>query len=122
MRVIIAGTRTFNDVEFLKKQMYYAFRNDYISEIVSGCAKGADLLGEEWAKERNIPVKRFPADWAKHGKAAGPMRNEEMAKNADACIVFWDGESKGTKNMIDNAKKQNLKLFVIYYKDELAFN
>ena len=60
-------------------------------------------------------MKEFKADWVKYGKAAGPIRNEEMAKYADACIVFWDGKSPGAKSMIALAKKYELKLRVIYY-------
>jgi hypothetical protein len=70
-------------------------------EVVSGCARGADQLGERWADERGYPVKRFPADWHKHGKRAGYLRNEEMAGYATHLVAFWDGRSRGTKHMID---------------------
>lgn len=115
MRLIIAGTRTFDDYDFLKKQMYYAFRNETITKVLSGGAKGADALGERWAFERTITVAKYYPDWNKHGRSAGPIRNKEMAENADACIVFWDGESKGTASMIKEAKAKNLKLFIINY-------
>lgn len=74
-------------------------------EIVSGTAGGADRLGEAYAYSQGFSVKRFPADWDEHGKAAGVIRNAEMAEYADAAIIFWNGVSKGTKNMIDNMKK-----------------
>lgn len=54
---------------------------------------------------RDIPVKRFPADWDRHGRAAGPIRNCQMAQYADALIAIWDGKSRGTKNMIDEMNK-----------------
>ena len=58
---------------------------------------------------------RFPADWDKYGKAAGYKRNGEMARNADALIAFWDGKSRGTKHMIDLAKKYDLQARVVMY-------
>jgi hypothetical protein len=114
-KVIIAGGRDFYDYNFLKEKVDNILSSikDEI-EIVSGAAKGADALGERYAKERGYKLKLFPAQWS-IGKAAGPLRNEEMAKYADACICFWDGSSRGTSNMIDNAKKHNLKLRVINY-------
>src|SRR5690606_6698690 len=75
-------------------------------EIVSGGARGADLLGEAYAKEHNYPLKKFPAKWGVHGKAAGPIRNQEMAEYSNALIAFWDEKSKGTKSMIDLARKE----------------
>ena len=116
IRVIVAGTREFNDYDLVKKELdklrifpefYHGFT------VFSGCAKGADQLGERYAYENHLQVVKFPADWEKYGKKAGPIRNEEMAKHADACIVFWNGKSKGTKNMIDNAKKYKLRLIVV---------
>jgi len=74
-------------------------------EIVSGTAGGVDRLGEAYAYSRGFAVKRFPADWESHGNSAGVIRNAEMAEYADAAIIFWNGVSKGTKNMIENMKK-----------------
>jgi len=79
-----------------------------ITEVVSGGAKGVDRLGELWAQKRNIPITRFPAEWNKYGKRAGYIRNKEMALYADALLAIWDGESKGTKHMIDSALEQGL--------------
>lgn len=86
-------------------------------EIVCGEAKGADSLGKRYAKEHGCAIKSFPADWNKNGKAAGPIRNEEMAIYAEGggAVVFWDGESKGSLDMINRAKAHNLKLRVIKY-------
>lgn len=115
MKLIIAGSRDFNDFEFAKETL-----NKFIggvSEVVSGTAAGADKIGEKWALYNFIPVKQFPANWEKYGKAAGHKRNAEMAKYADACIVFWDGNSPGTKNMISEAKKNNIPCSVILYKN-----
>lgn len=90
-------------------------QNQHVVEIVSGCAVGADKLGERYAQERGFQIKRFPAEWSLHGKAVGFIRNEEMAKYSDALIAFWDGVSRGTKHTIDLAEKHGLKIKVCYF-------
>jgi glycerophosphoryl diester phosphodiesterase len=112
MKVIIAGSRTFNDAIFLFKKCNHALSSQPDIIIVSGTSKGADEIGEEYAEAKRYPLKKFPADWDKYGKSAGYKRNEEMAMYADALIAFWDGKSKGTKHMIDIAHKYNLKVKV----------
>ena len=120
IKVIIAGTRDFNDYAFLKKNVDYFLQginpNNEEIEIVSGNARGADKLGERYAKEHNLPVKLFPANWDKYGKQAGYLRNQEMANYSDMLIAFWDEKSKGTKHMIDIAKKQDLTVIVVGYE------
>ena len=76
----------------------------YLTEIVSGTARGIDKLGELWAKHRGIPVKRMPADWDKHGKSAGAIRNREMAIYADGALILWDGKSRGSRNMYETMR------------------
>jgi hypothetical protein len=114
MKVIIAGGRDFNDYEKLRIYCDHILEDQTDIEIVSGTARGADQLGERYAKEKSYKVTRFPADWSK-GKSAGYVRNEEMAKYADALIAFWDSKSKGTGHMIDLAKKYKLKLRICDY-------
>lgn len=124
LKVIIAGGRDFNDYELLKTETR-EFINSLIKpgthcsdvniEIVSGVAKGADTLGERYALDEGYMVKSFPALWSLYGKAAGFIRNERMADYADACICFWDGESRGTKHMIDLSKQHEFVLRVINY-------
>ena len=82
-------------------------------EVISGRALGADLLGEIYAKENNYIVKHFPAKWEEHGKGAGFIRNAEMAKYGNMLIAFWDGESKGTKHMIEISQKKGMEVHVI---------
>jgi hypothetical protein len=110
MRIIVAGSREITDrlliFDFLD-QVSAANKDTPITEVVSGGAKGVDQIGEDWAREHNIPVKQFLAQWNIHGKSAGPIRNKEMAEYADALIAFWDGQSKGTKNMIEQMDKLN---------------
>jgi len=113
VRVIIAGSREgfkLEDVYTAMKDSQFAHK---VTEIVSGTARGVDRLGEQYAKDHNIPVKKFPADWDKHGKSGGYIRNAEMAKYADAAVILWDGESKGTKHMIDIAEKEGIPYSVL---------
>lgn len=84
-----------------------------VTEVVSGCARGVDRLGEQWAQMRSIPIKRFPANWDRDGRSAGPIRNRQMANYAEALVAIWDGESKGTKNMIEEAERRGLVVFVL---------
>ncbi len=113
MKVIIAGSRSFDNYVLLSSVCDNVIpKGLHYIEIISGTSKGADKLGENYAWERNYGLKKFPADWDKNGKAAGYIRNEEMAKYADALIAFWDGESKGTKHMINLAKKHRLLIYI----------
>lgn len=115
MITIIAGSRDFTDYEKLDKCIdevaSYAW---LISRVISGGARGADELGELWAKKMDIPVDVYPAEWDTYGKSAGYVRNEAMAQRAEALVAFWDGKSKGTKNMIDIAIKFGLYVKVFY--------
>ena len=128
IRIIIAGGRKFNDYEMLKRTMLKIIRklHDHIDfhkiEIVSGNASGADKLGERFAREYHYDLKIMPAQWDLHGKSAGYIRNNEMlvyAKEADhsVLVAFWDGKSKGTKNMIDTSRKSLDSVEVVFYKD-----
>lgn len=130
IRLIIAGSRDFNDYELLKKEVdkflfdevvvnHYPDLTEEIAvvEIVSGGARGADKLGEKYANLRGLPLKIFKADWEKHRKSAGYIRNEEMAKYANYCICFWNG-SPGTKHMINLARKYKLELRVVNFISE----
>ena len=119
-RVIIAGGRDFDNYELLKRKMDYLLSETVEPiQVVCGQAMGADRLGQLYAKERGFVIRYYPANWSYYGKRAGPLRNEEMAKNADALVAFWDGESRGTKNMIENARKYNLRIRIIKYKKEV---
>lgn len=110
MKVIIAGSRDFNDYQ--KMVATIAESGFEITEVVSGCARGADTMGATWALERGIPVKTFPASWNLFGKRAGHERNVKMAEYAEALIAFPIGESRGTRHMINEAMKRKLKIYV----------
>ena len=115
-RVIIAGSRSFNDYVLLREQCLSILQEKMRTHrviIVSGHARGADSLGERFANEFRLPFELHPAKWRLLGKAAGMVRNAEMAKCSDALIAFWDGESRGTRHMINFARKRGLEVSVI---------
>lgn len=120
LRIIIAGGRDFADYELVKSTLD-KYLKDIKGEavIISGTSRGADRLGERYARENNLMVKRFPADWDLYGKSAGPIRNSQMAKYAaeghGILFAFWDGNSRGTKSMIELAKKYGLEVYVVRY-------
>ena len=107
MKLLIVGSRCIKEFDL----------SGYVPEdtdlIISGGANGADKLGERYARERGLKVEVHAALWEQFGKSAGVIRNQEMADISDAVIAFWDGESRGTKNMIENAKKANKPYVII---------
>lgn len=117
IKVIVAGGRDFNDYERMCKVLDYHLsrRTADEIEIVCGMARGADLLGKKYADSRGIKVVEFPADWDAHKKAAGYIRNADMAAYSTHLILFWDGVSKGSKHMYDLANKEGLVVKVVEY-------
>ncbi|QHW35870.1 DUF2493 domain-containing protein (plasmid) [Paenibacillus rhizovicinus] len=120
-RIIVAGYREFVDYPMACRWLdyYLQYTNREQIVIISGMARGADTMGEDYARERGIYIHQAAADWDRYGKSAGYMRNSEMAKEAGpggACVCFWDGLSKGTKHMIDISKRHELLLRVVNYK------
>ncbi len=116
-RVIIAGGRDFDDFERLHEVCNRLLDADVT--VISGNARGADTLGEQYAEAHEpfgMQLEKYPADWDKHKKAAGHIRNHQMSLIADGLIAFWDDKSKGTKNMIEQAHKAQLETHVYYYK------
>jgi hypothetical protein len=109
MKVIIAGGRDYIFTEFDKAALNALLVDVPITEVVSGCAPGADTCGEQWAISKNIPIKKFPADWKKYGKSAGYKRNKQMAEYANVAVLFPGG--KGTDLMFSLAKEKNLKIY-----------
>ena len=107
MKLIIAGGRGY-----LLRQVHFEWLNQIpdVTEVVSGGAPGADKGGEFWARLNRIPVKSFPADWETHGKAAGPIRNAQMAEYADALALFPGG--RGSCSMLRSARRQGLTVYI----------
>jgi hypothetical protein len=117
-KLIICGTRYFSDYSLLKAKCDYYLINKRVEGIavISGCAKGADKLGEQYARKNGFEIIYCPAHWDHLGKSAGYLRNQEMAKIADGVIAFWDGKSKGTQHMITIAKDKEIRVIVVRYE------
>jgi len=116
-KLAIIGSRTFND-PFRMEMEVNKLRTIYpdINLIISGGAKGADKLGEQYAKNHNIRTLIIQPDWKTYGKAAGVLRNTDIIKEADVVIAFWDGKSKGTADSIKKAKDFNKIIIVINFE------
>lgn len=115
MKIVIAGCRDYNNYDDAKQFIDICINklsNKGNIVILSGGARGADALGERYAKENCYQIERFPADWARYGRGAGIKRNQQMAKTCDIAICFWDMKSKGTKSMIDFLQKYKKPIFV----------
>jgi len=135
MRLAVICSRTFKDYNLLKSKLDYINNLKQITCIVSGGSNGADKLAEKWADDNNIPKKIYLAEWNnldvehcqikynKYGNAynclAGYNRNEDIIKNSDRVLAFWDNSSKGTLHSINLAKKYNKPIKVIKYIDEI---
>lgn len=123
---IIAGSREFIDQYRLNKVCNWIFAYKKIAysdvKIISGTCRGADVMGENFAKTYNIPIKRFPADWKLYGKNAGNVRNRQMAEYASVTngvlIAFANSRCKGTMNMINLGIDYKLDVFVVWYEEQ----
>lgn len=115
MRVLVCGSRTFND-QFLFDLAMNGFLDEFeprASElvIISGLAKGADTMAVDWAKKNNVTYEGYPAQWDKYGRAAGPVRNQQMLDTGvDLVIAFPKGEAKGTRHMMKIAKEKGVEI------------
>lgn len=117
MKLIIAGSRNLReDASMIDSALELSVPNCIITEVVCGMARGTDKSGHLWADYYEIPVSKFPADWDKHGKAAGIIRNAEMAKYADALLLIWDGSSRGSANMKQQMENLGKPIYEIIIK------
>ena len=82
------------------------------TEIVSGGAKGIDTCAREYAISHGIKLTEFLPEYSRYGRGAPLKRNLQIIEYADVVIAFWDRQSKGTKNVIENCKKLNVKVDV----------
>jgi len=118
IKVVVAGSRDFTDYKLLEEKLVKILKikgKPSEIEIVSGGARGADALGERFAREKKCHLKRFLANWDEYGRSAGHRRNAEMAVYGDILVAFWNNSSPGTRGMIDLAKKKGLEVHVIHY-------
>lgn len=111
MKILVCGSRHFNDYKLLKETL-----DAYdCTEIIEGEARGADTLARRYGETSGIPVRGFPADWNTFGRRAGPIRNSRMLKegNPDFVVAFRGPNSRGTQNMIDQATKAGVPVRII---------
>lgn len=116
MKTIIAGSRSLSKYSLVEQAINSCPWKDEITEIVSGGARGVDMLGEQWAGMHGYPVKQFyvtSMEWECFGRQAGIIRNGKMARYADALILVWDGESRGSANMLEQAQKKGMKIHLV---------
>lgn len=117
--LVVAGGRDFNDFDYMKREilslMWHELK-DYEVVIISGeCPRGADYWAKTAAWALKLRYMGVPADWKEHGKAAGPIRNRYMAEHGSGLLAFWDGESRGTSNMIDEMRAKGKPVRVREY-------
>jgi len=115
VRMLVGGSRNWSDVERVRWAMARVVRMFGVTEVWSGGARGADCLGEQVARELGLVVVVRPADWAGEGRAAGVRRTERMLREmeGDVCLVFWDGESRGTGFTIECAGRLGFRLVLV---------
>ena len=118
-RVIVAGSRTLTERDAVWPRIETLTRRLWSKsgfEIVSGMADGPDTLAVQWAEHAGFAgsVVKFPADWARYKRAAGPIRNALMSWYSTHLVAFWDGESPGTRNMIETARRDGLAIRVVH--------
>lgn len=110
-RVIVCGSRDWKDRAKIATRLRALPANTI---VVHGNARGADRIAHQEARKLRLAVEPHPANWDRYGRTAGPIRNKEMADaGADLCIAFWDGQSAGTNNMIEQATKAGIPVEII---------
>ena len=127
LRLIVAGGRNFLDYDVLSRvlQVWLARyaqesrKGDRPVIVISGHARGADTLGERFAREHGLGLEIYPADWKNQGKRAGFIRNSQMVATADAAVAFWDGASHGTLDTIRKMQAAGKDVTVYSYAGEL---
>ena len=118
LKVIIAGGRDFTNRNQAATEIYNLVEAHNLPDtftVISGGARGADKVGEYLAELWDLPLEIYPANWDKHSKSAGYIRNKQMGDIADVLVAFWDGKSKGTMHMINTMKQQHKPVFVFHY-------
>lgn len=112
MKVLVCGSRHFNDERRIEEAL---LGMGEVTEVIEGGARGADKTARSVSERLGIRVSEFPADWEKHGKAAGPIRNIQMLKEGkpDKVLAFLAPDSRGTKHMIEIAQKAGVETKIV---------
>lgn len=112
MRVLITGGRDFDDQDLLERTLDELHSKHSFTTMIHGDASGADRLAGQWAESKGISVEANPADWKKFGRAAGPIRNQQMLDDKPDLVVAFPG-GKGTADMVSRAKKAGLLVVAV---------
>lgn len=115
MRVLVCGSRTFEDTDLLYNTLDRLHKVNPFDVIIEGDAKGADRMAGYWARKNKVDNLKFPAQWDKYGRAAGPIRNQQMLDEGkpDVVIAFPVGEARGTRHMMKIAKEAGVEVIEI---------
>ncbi|MBR3881071.1 MAG: DUF2493 domain-containing protein [Mailhella sp.] len=112
MKLAVIGSRTFQNYEWLEQCLLQSFLISEIESVISGGARGADALAVRFARKFGLPLEIVNADWETHGRKAGPLRNTEIVRRADAVAAFWDGHSRGTRDSIAKARMAGKRIVI----------
>lgn len=110
MRVIIGGSRSITDAAALEAAIEQS--GFTITRVITGNSSGVDTLVHHWAEKHQLPLTIMPVEWSQYGGRAEQIRNEQIVEMADACILVWDGFSKGTHHLREVVQRRGLKLCV----------
>ena len=113
MKLAIVGSRSLDNYETVKNAVDSL--STEVTEVVSGGAKGVDSFAERYASEHDIPTVIYKPEWAKYGKRAGYIRNKDIVERADFVLAVWDGESRGTLDSINHARKLGKPVKIVYF-------
>lgn len=115
MRVLVCGSRHFDDIDKMSSVLTEVDEENRIDVLIHGAARGADTLAEQWAFRHDREILDYPANWDKYKKAAGPIRNTQMLKEGkpDLVVAFMAQDSRGTKNMVEQATKAGVEVKII---------
>jgi hypothetical protein len=115
VHLAVVGSRAFTNQEvvFYFLEAYHQVFGDNLTIVSGGCPSGPDHFAELFAKQNNVPIILYPADWDIHGKAAGFIRNSDIVNRCDEVIAFWDRKSNGTRDTIRKAEKQNKEVIIV---------
>ena len=116
MRVLVCGGRTYGDWETVRRELDHLHLSTLwegpITCVIHGGARGADSLAHRWAKERSIPIERYPADWSR-GLRGGPERNARMLREGRPDLVVAFPGNKGTADMVGRARAAGLQVIEV---------
>jgi hypothetical protein len=115
MKILIFGSRSIEDFDFLNVIMMKIISDHRDIIVIEGDAIGTDKLAGLFADTHGFEKRLFLADWKAHGKAAGVIRSEEMVKECDRAVGFWDGASKGTMHTVNFLVKYK-KPYILFTK------